>query len=182
MHAYEPATHNFGVYTHQAKRVKSWQKMPLTSEHFSYALSMITSESGPCLAWKTLHPNTYLHVFLSDVAYHHRASFFLKQMHAFNLSLIDGACSSCLSRKAHGAVGPSQTTLELFSSHHSELNPERFENRAFALLFLHALISLFQLMFAGCAPQEVRTFGWESWCADDKSRSDFCRSGMAGGD
>lgn len=52
MYAYERVRHNFGVYTHRAKGFKLWRKMPLTSEYLSYALSMITSESGLCLAWK----------------------------------------------------------------------------------------------------------------------------------
>lgn len=71
-------------------------------------------------------------------------------MHTFNLSLIDGAWSSRLSRKAHSAVGPSQTTTELCSRHRSKLYPK---------LSLCVLISLFQLMFAGCALQEVSGAG-----------------------
>lgn len=79
-------------------------------------------------------------------------------MHTFNLSLIDGAWSSRLSRKAHSAVGPSQTTTELCSRHRSKLYPKLSTVR-FALLSLCVLISLFQLMFAGCALQEVSGAG-----------------------
>lgn len=57
---------------------------------------------------------------------------------------------------------------------------EKKKKKRFALLFLCALISLFQLMFHGCAQQEVRTFGGQSWYTDDKSRSNFCNSGMTG--
>lgn len=57
----------------------------------------------------------------------HEASFFVKQAHAFNLRLIDWACSSCLSRRPHGAVCPSQTTIELCSSHHSEHYPKHLK-------------------------------------------------------
>ncbi len=76
---------------------------------------------------ETRHPNTFLDVFLSDVAFYHQASFFLKQTHAFNLRLINRACSSCLSRGAHGAVCPSQTTIELCLSHHSEVYPKHLK-------------------------------------------------------
>lgn len=92
----------FGVYTHWVKRFELWWKMLFTSEHFSYALSMITSESGQCLAWKIQHPNTFLYAFQSDVTVCHQASFLLKQMQAFNLRLIDRTCSSCLSSRACG--------------------------------------------------------------------------------
>lgn len=52
---------------------------------------------------------------------------FSKTDAAFNLRLINRACSSCLSRRAHGAVCPSQTTIELCSSHHSEVYPKHLK-------------------------------------------------------
>lgn len=62
------------------------------------------------------------------------------------------------------------------------MSNQNTREQRFALLFLHVLISLFQLMFPGCALREVRTVGRESWCTDDKSHSHFCHDGMTGGD
>lgn len=45
----ERVTRDFSVYVHRAKRFELRRKMPFTGERFSYALSMITSESGLCL-------------------------------------------------------------------------------------------------------------------------------------
>lgn len=47
-----------------------------------------------CLARKSQHPNTFLHVFLSDGAISHQASSLLQQTQALGLRLIEQMCSS----------------------------------------------------------------------------------------
>lgn len=134
---------------------------------------------------ETRHPNTFLCVFLSDVAFDYEASFFfpvfffllLKQMHTFNLSLIDGAWSSRLSRKAHSAVGPSQTTTELCSRHRSKLYPKLSTVKVCTPLPLCTYLIIPINVRRVCA-----TGSQWSWCTDDKFRSDFYRTTMTGGD
>lgn len=101
----------------------------------------------------------------------------LKQMHTFNLSLIDGAWSSRLSRKAHSAVGPSQTTTELCSRHRSKLYPQLSTVKVCTPLPLCTYLIIPINVRRVCA-----TGSQWSWCTDDKFRSDFYRTTMAGGD
>lgn len=101
----------------------------------------------------------------------------LKQMHTFNLSLIDGAWSSRLSRKAHSAVGPSQTTTELCSRHRSKLYPKLSTVKVCTPLPLCTYLIIPINVRRVCA-----TGSQWSWCTDDKFRSDFYRTTMTGGD
>lgn len=98
-------------------------------------------------------------------------------MHTFNLSLIDGAWSSRLSRKAHSAVGPSQTTTELCSRHRSKLYPKLSTVKVCTPLPLCTYLIIPINVRRVCA-----TGSHWSWCTDDKFRSDFYRTTMAGGD
>lgn len=104
-------------------------------------------------------------------------SVLLKQMHTFNLSLIDGAWSSRLSRKAHSAVGPSQTATELCSRHRSKLYPKLSTVKVCTPLSLCTYLIIPINVRRVCA-----TGSQWSWCTDDKFRSDFYRTTMAGGD
>lgn len=74
MHVHKRMPHILGDYNHQAKRFKHWQKILFTPEHFSSALSVITSESGLCLTWKSTSKHLPGCVFVRPVFYKHMLS------------------------------------------------------------------------------------------------------------
>lgn len=101
------ALHSFGCLYSPCPRVSALAKIPLTSERLSFTASVIASQSGQCLAWKP-HIQTHFWMCFCPTVSFYWAKFvsFL----AFTLRLIDGACSSGLSSRAHGAVCPSRSS------------------------------------------------------------------------